>query len=209
MILYVTAALGLTTITKNSETGAIHFNSASGVSEAYTGEFQIVADQGSYIEVFGDIDVVAENGSHVSGYCGSRIQARLGALVTAEEGCYVVAEYGAFVTAYDGSRVEALYGSQIKARCGSYVVAQEGALVDQFSGCKGCGLCWQHHLVDRHFQVDHPDGTLVLSRIKQMSPPTKSACGLICLRQIFRLSFYYFLSHSVELDAVRATLSCP
>jgi hypothetical protein len=135
MILYVTAALGHTTITKNTETGAVHFNSASGVSEAYTGEFQIVIDQGAYAEVQGDIEVIAENGSHVSGFCGSRILARFGAMVQAEENCYVVAEYGAFVTAFDGSRVDALYGSQIKARCGSYVVVQEGALVDQFCGC--------------------------------------------------------------------------
>jgi hypothetical protein len=134
MILYVTAALGLTNISKDSVTGAIVFRPAFAQAEAYTGDLQIIADQGSYVDVDGDIEVIAENGSRLCGYRGSRILARLGASVTAEEGSYVFAEYGSFVTAYDGSRVDAMYGSQIKARFGCYVVAQEGALVDQFCG---------------------------------------------------------------------------
>ena len=46
MILYVTAALGLTNISKDTETGAIVFRPAFAQAEAYTGHLTIIADHG-------------------------------------------------------------------------------------------------------------------------------------------------------------------
>jgi hypothetical protein len=137
MILHVTAELGLTKISRDTETGAIVFTPSFGQAESYmlsASVDQIVALQGAFVNVECEFPVIAESCSRVFAFDGSCIFGQFGSEVIGENGSFIRAENGCFATAYDGCRVEALAGSHIKARFGSYVVVHEGALVDSFGG---------------------------------------------------------------------------
>ena len=136
MIFYVTAEVGLTRISKDTDTGAIIFTPSFAETECHNlaEHDQIVVCSGAYVNVECSFPVTAADCSRVFAFWGAHIDGLFGSEVIAEQGAFVRAENGCYVTAYDGSRIEALPGSHVKARFGSHVVVHPGAVIDEFGG---------------------------------------------------------------------------